>query len=203
MKKTIGLLVLAFLTGLCGCNQVKDGLIEAQVDTRDFILSQKAWSQWGRLYRDVEFRSHFARGFKAGYRNVLGGGSGCQPTLPDRFYWHPRFQTPIGQAQTHAWFDGYSHGALAARQDGFGSLNTIPISPRAKENLRIANTERTLEDIQGGGMEQPANPQAVPLLGTGNPQTQSQTGSAVISPGANDKTGVVTPPNQQQSYDNN
>ena len=59
MKKTIGLVVLAFLTGLSGCNQVKDGLIEAQVDTRDFILSQKAWSQWGRLYRDVEFRSHF------------------------------------------------------------------------------------------------------------------------------------------------
>ena len=52
-------------------------------------------------------------------------------------------------------------------------------------------------------MEQPVNPQAVPLMGTGNPQSQTHGGAAVISPGANGNAGVVTPPTQQQSYDNN
>jgi hypothetical protein len=55
--------------------------------------------------------------------------------LPPRCYWKPHFQTPEGRAKINAWFDGYSHGAVAAQQDGFGSLQQLPISPTARANL--------------------------------------------------------------------
>ena len=134
------LLLVAATFGLQGCASICDDIIETEMQTRNMILAQKAWGHWSWCYDDLDFPYHFARGFKAGYRDVLDGGSGCQPTLPPKCYWKPCFQTPEGRCKTHAWFDGFSHGALAARQDGYGSLGEIPISPRARENLRLANS---------------------------------------------------------------
>lgn len=40
-------------------------------------------------------------------------------------YWKVQYQTEQGKAMTNAWFDGYSHGALAAEADGVADLNRI------------------------------------------------------------------------------
>lgn len=77
----------------------------------------------------------FCQGFRAGYENILAGGKGCQPTLPPRLYWKPCYQNPEGQCKIQSWFDGYSHGALAAQQDGYGNLQTIPMSSTARQNF--------------------------------------------------------------------
>ena len=134
-------------------------------------------------------RNHFARGFKAGYRNVLEGGSGCQPTLPPECYWKACYQTPAGRCKTYAWFDGFSHGALAAKQDGYGGLGEIPISPRVKENLRLANSRPGQPiALEPGQLDQPQ-----PMMDTDNgltppPMTiedDTDGGSDVLKPSTN------------------
>ena len=154
-RQALLLLLVTAITGISGCTSMCDGVINIEMNCRNKILAQKAWGHWSWCYGDLDYPWHFARGFKAGYRNVLDGGSGCQPTLPPQCYWKPGFQTPEGHCKIHAWFDGFSHGALAAKQDGYGSLGEIPISPTARTNLEMARTKVTSEmvydDLGGTG----------------------------------------------------
>ena len=129
----------ALLFTAVGCNSISDLCIEKEMECRDTILAHKAWAEWSWCYDELNHPHHFAKGFRAGYQNVLGGGKGCQPTLPPRLYWKPCYQTPEGQCQTQAWFDGFSHGALAAQQDGYGNLQTIPLSSQARQNFLTAS----------------------------------------------------------------
>lgn len=133
-KSAMSLVALLSMTA-AGCNAIQDHFITFETDTRNTVLSQKGWMNWASCYNEVDYKSHFAKGFKEGYTNILEGGRGCQPTLPPRCYWKPHYQTPVGRAKINAWFDGYSHGAVAAKQDGFGSLQQLPISPTARANL--------------------------------------------------------------------
>jgi hypothetical protein len=123
------------LLSSAGCNAIQDQVISCETSTRNMVLAEKGWMNWSSCYKDVDYKLHFSKGFREGYTNVLEGGKGCQPTLPPRCYWKPQFQSPVGRAKTNAWFDGYSHGATAAQQDGFGNLQQLPISPTARANL--------------------------------------------------------------------
>jgi hypothetical protein len=136
---TYSFLLLLTVSTTVGCTSLQDCVVDTEVSLRNKVLAQHAWNNWSWCYEDLDHPFHFAKGFKAGYRNILDGGNGCQPTLPPRCYWKPCFQTPEGQCKIHAWFDGFSHGALAAKQDGHGNLSQIPISPTARMNLRMAN----------------------------------------------------------------
>jgi len=129
------LTLILFAATLTGCTSIQDHFVNIEMDTRNRILAQQGWNEWSWCYEELEYPFHFAKGFKAGYRDILSGGNGCQPTLPPRCYWKPQFQTPEGRCKTMAWFDGFSHGALAAQQDGFGNLNEIPMSPTARSNM--------------------------------------------------------------------
>ncbi|MEQ9410059.1 MAG: hypothetical protein RIK87_20145 [Fuerstiella sp.] len=150
MKYTaVRLMLVTMIAGLSGCTTICDEVIETDMGIRNRVLAQKAWGHWSWCYDELEHPFHFARGFRAGYRNVLEGGSGCQPTLPPQWYWKPCFQTPEGRCKTYAWFDGYSHGALAAKQDGYGDLGEIPISPTARTNLQLARSQPTQQSIYG------------------------------------------------------
>ena len=123
------------LFSAAGCNAISDMCLETEMECRNHILACKAWGEWSWCYDELDYPHHFAKGFRAGYENILAGGKGCQPTLPPRLYWKPCFQTPVGQCQIQSWFDGFSHGALAAQQDGYGNLNTLPMSSSARQNL--------------------------------------------------------------------
>lgn len=125
---------LVLLTA-AGCSSLHDCIVGHEMQAKNFVVTQKAWSEWSWCYDDLEHPFHFSKGFKDGYKSVLEGGKGCQPTLPPRCYWKPCFQSPAGRCQIAAWFDGFSHGALAAQQDGYGNMNQIPISPTARQNL--------------------------------------------------------------------
>jgi hypothetical protein len=126
---------LSLLLTLTGCTAIYDSCIECETGMRNRVLACKAWAHWSWCYDELEHPLHFSRGFKAGYEDVLNGGAGCQPTLPPRCYWKPCFQTPEGRCKIAAWFDGFSHGAVAAQQDGYGGLGELPISPTARANL--------------------------------------------------------------------
>ncbi len=140
------LLTLTVSAGMFGCSAMNDGIISCEMEIRNHVLAQKAWGHWSWCYDNLDFPFHFAKGFKDGYRNILSGGNGCQPTLPPKCYWKPAYQTPEGNCKIHAWFDGFSHGVLAANQDGYGALGEIPISPTARANLEQAR-KRPTEDM--------------------------------------------------------
>ncbi len=123
------------LFSAAGCNSISDMCLEKEMSCRNHVLAYKAWGEWSWCYDELQYPHHFAKGFRAGYENILAGGKGCQPTLPPRWYWKPCFQCPEGQSQIQAWFDGYSHGALAAQQDGYGNMNTIPMSSNSRQNF--------------------------------------------------------------------
>ena len=147
---------MAVMSGMTGCTAICDGIISIETDARNDVLAQKAWGHWSWVYDDLDHPWHFARGFKAGYRNILEGGSGCQPTFPPQCYWKPCYQTLTGNCKTHAWFDGFSHGALAAKQDGYGYMGHIPISPTARANIEAAR--RPAKQNAFGDEELPGEP---------------------------------------------
>ena len=61
---------------------------------------------------------------------------------------------------TDSWFDGFSHGALAAQQDGFGNLKQIPISPTARANMMTRHA-RPPQSVYGNALMAPV-PDGVP-----------------------------------------
>lgn len=133
------LLALMFLSA-AGCSAINDYCLKTETGLRNSILAQKAWGEWSWCYEELDRPWDFALGFKAGYRDILGGGNGCQPTLPPREYWKPAYETPAGRQRINAWFDGFSHGALAAQQDGMSGMGELPISPTARHNLMSARS---------------------------------------------------------------
>ncbi|MEZ6042713.1 MAG: hypothetical protein R3C20_19620 [Planctomycetaceae bacterium] len=144
------------------------------MSVRNFVLAQKAWGEWSWCYEDLDYPLHFAKGFKDGYRNILEGGNGCQPTLPPKCYWKPQFQSPEGRCKTTAWFDGFSHGALAAQQDGYGSLQEIPISPTARANLMTRLSTPAAFPFQGMSTPSVPAPDSMIEVPRQMPDTQLQ-----------------------------
>ena len=132
--------VLLFLVLLAGCAPVQDYLIGVETSVRNKISAHQAWHRWDDSYDESQLNRHFAIGFRAGYENVMNGGNGCQPTLPPRCYWKPHYQTPDGRCKVAAWFDGFSHGAFAAKKDGSGAYSEIPLSPVVMQNLRVSRS---------------------------------------------------------------
>lgn len=159
-RKTLRAWTACLLLAASGCAAIQDHCIEAEMGLRNHVLAQKAWGEWSWCYHDLDHPLHFARGFKDGYRDILDGGSGCQPTLPPKCYWKPHFQNADGRAKTDAWFDGFSHGALAAQQDGFGNLKQIPISPTARANMMTRHA-RPPQSVYGNAQMAPL-PDGVP-----------------------------------------
>lgn len=194
---TITTLLIASVAGLSGCSSLGDAFTEMETNSRNHILAQKAWGHWSWVYDDLEHPIHFSRGFKAGYRNILDGGNGCQPALPPKIYWKPAFQTPVGKLKTYHWFDGFSHGALAAKQDGYDGIGSIPISPRVRQNLMMSR-KRPEDNMLFYGMDEDTDDDtAVDGIERGDVQQLIPRPDGV----GNDLTPVEIPPVNTRPYD--
>ncbi|MCH2211186.1 MAG: hypothetical protein MK110_07775 [Fuerstiella sp.] len=152
-------LLMPAVMSLTGCASLTMKVADIESRVRNTYHAQKAWNECSWCYDELDHPFHFSRGFKAGYGSVIEGGNGCQPTLPPRRYWMPRFQSAKGRSKINAWFDGYSHGALAAQQDGAGSWHEIPLSPTARMNLQVATAE---PDTSGAADRKMRSPVVVP-----------------------------------------
>ena len=131
------LIAAILLATASGCSSMNTGgSWDQQVHAH--LRSQHAWNQWSWYYDELDYPYHFAKGFKAGYRDILNGGKGCQPTLPPKSYWKWNYRSAEGRRKVNAWFDAFSHGALAAQKDGAGSWSQIPLSPTDRMNLETA-----------------------------------------------------------------
>jgi hypothetical protein len=79
--------------------------------------TDKAWRCRKWMYEGIDCGSSFKAGFKAGYRFANCGGDSCQPPGPSHF-WFANGMTEEDQREAQAWCDGFTHGTLAAQQDG-------------------------------------------------------------------------------------
>ncbi|MCC6510764.1 MAG: hypothetical protein IT423_16790 [Pirellulaceae bacterium] len=70
----------------------------------------------------------FCAGYRQGFEDVAGGGTGCTPSFPPRDYWGWQHQSAEGQKKVSSWFAGYPHGARAAEEQGVGSWSQIQMS---------------------------------------------------------------------------
>jgi uncharacterized protein YceK len=146
-------LSLTALVLLSGCASMQDGLVGCETRIRNKCRAQVAWNEWSWCYDDLDHPFHFAKGFKAGYKDILNGGKGCQPTLPPKCYYKSCYRSPEGRCKVNAWFDGFLHGVLAAQQDGAGAWSQIPLSPTARMNMNAIKTPR--QPMAAGGVALP------------------------------------------------
>jgi hypothetical protein len=79
--------------------------------------TNKAWRSRKWMYEGIACESSFKAGFKAGYRFANCGGDSCQPPGPSHF-WCANGMTDDDRREAQAWCDGFTHGTLAAQQDG-------------------------------------------------------------------------------------
>jgi hypothetical protein len=79
--------------------------------------TDKAWRNRKWMYEGIACESSFKAGFKAGYRFANCGGDSCQPPGPSHF-WCANGMTEDDRREAQAWCDGFTHGTLAAQQDG-------------------------------------------------------------------------------------
>lgn len=117
------------LAVLAGCHHgLRDEWDDLSLALRNRRYAARAWDRAEAIYGDLPHDDHFEEGFKAGYVAVAEGRDGCLPMLPPPEYWRADYQNPEGHRKTRAWFDGYTHGALAAEHDGIAHWNRIVLS---------------------------------------------------------------------------
>ena len=126
-SKAALLLALCITCLMPGCVPWARGLRtidETVTDWRDFVWGKRAFFQ--RYGKDSS--GPFMDGFLEGYHDMLQGGDGCLPVVPPRRYWNWKYQSAGGQGAVNDWFNGYSAGVTAAREDGLANLYRVPVS---------------------------------------------------------------------------
>jgi hypothetical protein len=102
-----------------------DGLITCRCRR----LAREAWKKLVLCQPNQHYSNDYAKGFQDGYAEYLDLGGNCQPpALPPFCYRQSRYETPAGHQAIEEWYEGYNHGALAARESGQRELIVIPLS---------------------------------------------------------------------------
>jgi hypothetical protein len=115
MKRLIGP-ALALAVACLGGGCVSDLNYCAHCVNRWWTTDQ-AWRNREWMFEDIPCASSFEAGFKAGYRFANCGGDSCQPPGPSHF-WSASGMTDQDRRDAQAWSDGFTHGTMAAQQDG-------------------------------------------------------------------------------------
>ena len=117
---------ICLLSLASGClYEIRDEIIDSQLWITNHFRASNAWHRSESAYDSVDYVYDFRKGFMAGYAAAANGANHCPPAIPPSQYWKVWYQSEEGKSQTNAWFDGYSHGALAADSDGVAELNRI------------------------------------------------------------------------------
>ncbi len=117
-------IVFSLFTGCVPWAKGIRSIDESVTDWRDFVWGKRAFFK--RYGRDAS--GPFMDGFLEGYHDMLQGGDGCLPVVPPRKYWSWKYQSAGGAETVNDWFDGYSAGVTAAKEDGLAEISKIPIA---------------------------------------------------------------------------
>jgi hypothetical protein len=107
---------------------------------RNRKLAETALAEYQTAVPNPASTPDWERGFKDGFADYLyAGGTGLPPPVPPRDYWTTAYETEGGHRTVEDWFEGFRHGAQAARNSGYRNLVTIPTaSPPVGTRLPIA-----------------------------------------------------------------
>lgn len=101
---------LALCLSLCGCTAICDCKYECDQKIR----TCQAWHDFDGCNEEC-FTGDYRKGWKAGYYEVLTGGSGCPPLLAPRQYWRPPVFFEHDPCRRDDWYCGYQDGVACAK----------------------------------------------------------------------------------------
>lgn len=140
-RHTIAFVLLGF--PLVGCSVFDDALLVSFCEPKLFndytdeqassatyrALADQVWSQLDGGCPEGCLEGDYAWGFREGFASyVYAGGNGQPPAVPPRPYWQLDLRSPEGAVAVQSWFDGYRHGARAAREGGYRRAATLKLS---------------------------------------------------------------------------
>lgn len=102
------LAILAF-TPLVGCASLQDMHYECSQKMRTMC------AYWDfKCTSEEPVSGDYAKGWRAGYFDVLTGGDGEPPVVAPRCYWSPSHRMKYGDQPRNDWYVGFQDGAMMA-----------------------------------------------------------------------------------------
>lgn len=127
---------------LTGCiSQLRDEFDDARVAMFNHNLAWAAYCEASPLYCTMSCPHSFKMGFKSGFIAMANGANGCPPVFPpsSKILSLAWLDDGTPEDRRNAWYDGYSHGVLAAHQTGAVDINRIPGRLPTRQNYDLTN----------------------------------------------------------------
>ena len=127
MKKYFALLGIFLMTFVSGCfYELRDEISECKISWQNKFAAKSAWRDTRGACMGIDCPHSFKEGFMAGYIAVTDGGTGCPPAIPMIDCHNHMWLDRCSESQKmEAWYDGYEHGAMAARETGMADVNRM------------------------------------------------------------------------------
>lgn len=138
---------------------------DAAIKMRHRSMSSKSWHKRKHNHCNEGCLDDFCAGYRQGFEDVAGGGTGCTPNFPPRDYWGWQHQSAEGQKKVSAWFAGYPHGARAAEEEGVGNWSQVQMS----SNLQAQYVRSGVLPNRGHAVYPITEPSKSPTNLTGKP----------------------------------
>ncbi|MGE3314505.1 MAG: hypothetical protein AB7O26_05260 [Planctomycetaceae bacterium] len=157
----IALSCILLLAGLSGCRSLADEMRGSVTSTQARRAADWSWQQSTVLYDSVTHIGPFSDGYKAGYAAAASGSLDRQSSPPASL----RAATDhVGVERQQAWYDGYSHGVLAAQHEQPTHHATLDTTSVHEGEIREGETI-VIEEGAAQRAEMPMNsaPSGVPM----------------------------------------
>ena len=116
---------LALFLSLPGCTAISDCKYEVSQKVR----TSQAWHEFDGC-QDECFTCDYQSGWKAGYYDVITGGTGCPPVIAPKKYWKPPVVFEHDPCRRNDWYCGFQDGAACAKcQPDYHYLQTFMPGP--------------------------------------------------------------------------
>lgn len=93
---------------ITGCTS----LCDAKYEMTQKIRTCKAWYEYDS---ECLVTGDYKHGWKAGYYDVITGGTGCPPVVAPHKYWTPPVFTQYDPSRRDDWYRGFQDGAACAK----------------------------------------------------------------------------------------
>ena len=112
----------------------------------DDKLACRAWRARSDCYHGEG--KDFKYGFLDGYiKSMSSGGDICQPVVPPKRYWSRKRCSTAGCEVVNDYFNGWTHGVMAASQDEMAGRGTVPLRPLPKSAAIIPASATSYPDL--------------------------------------------------------
>jgi hypothetical protein len=117
---------MALFMSLSGCT----ALCDCKYELGQKIRTSQAWHDFDGCNEEC-FTGDYKSGWKAGYYDVVTGGTGMPPVIAPRKYWKPPVFCEHDPSRRDEWYCGFQDGAACAKcQPDYHYLQTfLPGSP--------------------------------------------------------------------------